>query len=262
MESEQSSFPLFPAPKAAPSTCSLPTRAQKRLERLHRNRAKAKCCRQRKKAKVASLESEVAQLSELAKRLQAEASALQPVFDGSFGAAVETFFRNIESLLRAPGNHDTELTAALTEAKEVIYSQKRIESMRTKFQNTVELMVPEILYCSLNIRPEREQRELPTAFHTLPYEQQQAAHRLCLNYWRAQKSAIGETLETLRIEAAAICQSVDLLYTVLEGLQPPASARQAAAFALWLSKYYMQLPIEKVLNYGHNSTEMLSRSNS
>jgi len=212
--------------------------------------------------KVANLESEVEQLSGLAKRLRAEASALQPVFDGSFGAAVGAFFQNIENLLQAPGNHDEELAAALTEAKEVINNQKRIEAIRTKFQNTVELMVPEILYCSLNFRPERACPDLSTAFRTLPYEQQQSAHRLCRQFWLAQKSSIGEMLETLRTEAAAICHSVDILDTVLEGLQPPASARQAAAFALWLSKYYMQLPVEKVLNYGHNSTEMLSRSDS
>ena len=257
MESDFPSLPLVSASTATSPTLS--TKTQRRLQRLLRNRQKARTCRQRKKAKITSLESEVERLSEQVRRLKAEASALKPVYDGTFGAAVETFFRNIENLLQRPGNNDEELAAQLLEAKEVIHSRKRIEAMRTKFQHTVELMVPEVLYCSLNIRPDVDIPDLSTCFHTISYEKQQAAYRLCRRYWRSQKPAIRDMLKTLRIEAATICQSVDVLYTVLEGLQPPASPRQAAAFALWLSKYYMNLPIEKVLNYGHNSTEVLSR---
>jgi hypothetical protein len=257
MEPEEQSYPINPCHTVQPLTSSQPTKAEKRLKRLVRNSQKAKSCRQRKKAKITSLESEVEQLSDQVQRLRAEASALAPVFDGAFGAAVEAFFLNIANLLQMPGNHDEELTAALTEAKEVIHNRKRIEAIRSKFQLTAELMVPEILYCSLNIRPE-VQPSLSTHFQGISLEKEQAAQRLCSRYCRAQNPAIREMLETVRTEAVAICHSVDILYARLEGLQPPASSRQAAAFALWLSKYYLTLPIEKVLNYGHNSAEMLS----
>lgn len=231
------------------------SKTQKRQKRLAKNREKAKMCRERKKKKISELEAQVQRLTREVKRLRSTAAAHQPVFDGRFGQTVAAFFERLERLLGEAGDQEQALAAAVNDAKEVIYSRERVDAIQVKFQHTVDLMVPPLFSFSETSLPIHN----PTSFRNIAYEKEQATHRLCCRYWQEQKPDVGQLLENLRTEAAAICDSTDLLYTQLDRVQPPWSARQSAIFSLWLGRHYLQLPIEKVLNYGHNSTEVLTK---
>lgn len=237
------------------------TEAQKRHRRLRRNRGFAKEARNRTKAKLECLESQVKQLSEEASRLKAERIALEPAILASAYHRDETaFVEKIGEMMGRAETTDAEISTLIDETRDKlgVGGALHTESLKDAVTRTIEMMLPEQILTAMFLSKE----DIMPEFHTrLQSSLGAELHAACLHYFRQETLHLAEALSSFKSVAEEIARHVQALHILLmTKLRPIMNARQCAQLVLWLHKHYISLSPEKVLNYGHNSMELLNPS--
>ena len=250
-------------PPSSPSSSSSRkhlTEAQKRHRRLRRNRGFAKEARNRNKAKLDSLESQFKQLSEEANRLKAERMAIEPaILASAFHRDQTTFVKKVGEMLGSAETTDAQINAVIEEAMTDlgVGGTLHAESLKDAFTRTIEMMIPEQILLALLL----SQRDVVPEFRArIESSLGAGVHAACLRYLRQETPLLKDALSSFKSVAEEIGKHVQALNTLLMGLRPILSARQCAQLVQWLHKHYVSLSPEKVLNYGHNSMELLNAS--
>ena len=237
-----------------------PTKAKKRRERLLKNRQLAKDYRVRYKARVQQLEAQVRQLLEEAAELRGLAEKAKEVHsDDQVTEVRDAFFEQISSAAANPACAEEEISALMDELADTVGPRGPVflECLRSTFQRTVAMMVPEcVLFClalSESKLPEVQslvQASLGTEQYELFATMQQES--------KVQLLALAQALGNFKEVAGEIWHYTDSLHSLIHTnfrsiLQP----RQTARTAMRVHRLFQHLKAEEVLNYGRNSSELL-----
>ena len=237
------------------------TKAQKRCERLIKNRQLAKDYRVRYKARTQQLEAQVRQLSEEAAQLKGLAEAAkEEQSEDQVTEMRDAFFDKITAAATNPTSGDEEISALMDELADTLGPRGFVfvECLRTTFQRTVAMMVPECMLFSLAFNEERlgeMQSLLQASLSPQQYEMFLKVHRESA----VQRLALAEALDNFKTVARDLWHHTDVLHSLIRTrfrsiLQP----RQTARAAMRIHSVYKHLKAEEVLNYGRNSLELLN----
>lgn len=235
---------------------SLTNKDYKRHLRVLKNRLKAKDHRLRTKAKTKLLETQVKQLSEQISQLRRTAESAKEV--GLEEAGEE--LRQELSRVVGTGAGEEGIEGLLREATEKFgpRGSVRVDWLRSAFQRTVALLVPESVLLSLALSDDRMlemQSLLQASLSTQQYE-------LFITMQRessVQRLALAKALDSFKDGAAAIWCHASRLHSMLHSeVRPLFEPKQLGRFVLWIHRHYAKLKAEEVLDYGHNSTEVLN----
>lgn len=245
----------------ASSPAPPPIKSQKRHLRLLKNRMKSKDYRKRSNTRTKQLEAKVRELSKQLTHLRPVARSTEEVSLEEEGEELRSeLMRRFSAVVTEPGSGQEGIERLMREVTEKFGPRGsiRIDWLRSIFQRTVGMMIPESVLLSLALSDENfsEMRSLLQA--SLSVEQ----FDLFLTMQResaAQRLALAEVLNGFKISAAAIWQHASCLHTMIRSeLRPLLQPKQLGRFILWVNLQYADLKIEEVLDYGHNSTEVLN----
>ena len=230
-------------------------------KRLLKNRQFAQDSRLRRKEKIEELERQVQELSAESIQLQARiASTRLSPHSVEVDEAKDSLLRKLESFVGKDVVLQAELREVMEEMKDKlgIEGTIRIKSLRNVFQQTIASLVPNPVLVSLVLHEAYQSSTLPLMQASLGPELFQvfSAHYPAL---LPQFSAVRETLDSFKASAVDIMQQISALHAlVTQAIRGNMSPVQCARFILWLDKHCSQLEAEKVLNYGHNTSELLN----
>lgn len=236
-------------------------KSHKRHLRLLKNRLKSKDYRKRSNARTKQLEAKVRELSEQLTQLRTVAGSTKEVSLEREGEELRSeLMRKFSAAVADPGSGQEDIEGLMREVTEKLGPRGsiRIEWLRSIFQRTVAMMIPEPVLLSLALSDENftEMRSLLQA--SLSGEQ----FDLFLTIQResaAQRLALAEALSGFKTSTAAISQHASCLHTMIRSkLRPLFHTKQLGRFVLWVNSQYANLKIEEVLDYGHNCTEVLN----
>lgn len=152
---------------------------------------------------------------------------------------------------------DEEIAAFMLKTKEKV-EPIRQEETRQAFQRTILTTIPSSLLCCMPVNAAEAQTQTQALLQSSVGAQASAAFRLFQSYYQAHSEEVNETLEGFKHFARHFWTNVESSRSLMNRLQPILRPRQWIHMILWLCKQYPQLGTEKMLNYGHNSTEVLS----
>lgn len=248
--------PPVSSPPEANSTASDPLKVEKRRQRLLKNRKLAKNYRVRDKARILQLESQVRQLTQEAAQLQLKAEEAKK---GQVTIARGTFLEKITSAAENTAVGDEEIAALIDELADTVGPRGLVfvDCLRTTFQRTVAMMVPEPVLLSLALSEERlvELRSLLQASLSIEqYERFITIQRESAS----QRLALAEALDGFKTVAGEIWHHSDTLHCLIRStFKSILRPRQMARMGMRIHTFFKHLEAEKVLNYGSNSSELL-----
>lgn len=237
------------------------TKAQKRSERLVKNRQLAKDYRVRYKARTQQLEAQVRQLSAEAAQLKglAEAAKNEQTED-QVTQMRDAFFEKITAAATNPTSGEEEISALMDELADTLGPRGYVfvECLRTTFQRTVAMMVPECMLFCLALSEER-MVEMQGLLQASLSPQQYDVFLTCHRESAAQRHALAEALDNFKTVARDLWRHTDVLHSLIRNrfrsiLQP----RQTARAAMRVHSLFKHLKAEEVLNYGRNTSELLN----
>ena len=253
--------PPVSSPPEANSTASDPIKVEKRRQRILKNQKLAKNYRVLDKARILQLESQVRQLTQEAAQLQlqAEERAKEGRNKDQVTTARGTFLETITSAADNPAVGDEEIAALIDELADTVGPRGLVfvDCLRTAFQRTVAMMVPEQVLLSLALSEERlvELRNLLQASLSIEqYERFITIQRESAS----QRLALAEALDGFKAVAGEIWHHSDTLHCLIRStFKSILRPRQMARMGMRIHTLFKHLQAEKVLNYGSNSSELL-----
>lgn len=232
---------------------------QKRQKRLHQKRISAKTSRQKQKNRLNSLEMQVNRLNDELHLLQTAQNSVCPaLLDEVFR---EEHFKSINKLAELVGN--PQATEEEIKAELLNWHKKlavlRGEMQQMMFYRTVEMMIPghisqSLCLCDIEAFPEFQ--SLLRSFPLSP-SQLSAFHASQL-YFHSLKPELTREISAFKSTADEICSHVNRLQDLILSILSLTKPRQCALFAMWFTAKYAGVDVEKVLNYGHNTMEVLN----
>lgn len=235
---------------------------QRHVYRLRKNRVFAKESRERSKAKLEMLETQMKQLSEEAMRLRMEIQTTQPAtIANDYQDALDAFMTEVAKKATDQRITDEEISAFIDKAKETtleVGGVRHRETVQEVFKRTVEMMIPEHVILMLLFSEEGALPELKSLLQSSLTPEMWEEHERILSSCREQKPLLKSAIDDLQAVVDEICGHSQVLHSLLTRIRPILGGRQCAHFALWLHKNYKHLMSEKVLNEGHNSMELLN----
>jgi hypothetical protein len=240
-----------------------PTKAQKRRERLLKNQQLAKDYRVRYKARVQQLEAQVRQLSEEAAELRGLAEKAKEVHsDDQVTEVRDAFFEQISSAATNPACADEEISTLMDELADTVGPRGPVflECLRSTFQRTVAMMVPECVMLCLALN-EGKLPEVHSMLKASLGAQQYELFATMQQESKVELLAVAQALGNFKEVAGEIWHYTDVLHSLIRTrfrsiMQP----RQCARMVMRLHKLFRHLKAEEVLNYGRNSSELLKEA--
>ena len=240
-----------------------PTKAKKRRERLLKNRQLAKDYRVRYKARVQQLEAQVRQLSEEAAELRGLAEkAKEEHNDDQVIKVRDAFFEQISSAATNPACAEEEISALMDELADTVGPRGPVflECLRSTFQRTVAMMVPECVLLCLALN-EGQLPEMQSLLQASLGAEQYELFATMQKESKVQLLALAQALGNFKKTAGEIWHYTDVLHSLIRTrfrtiMQP----RQCARMVMRLHKLFRHLKTEEVLNHGSNSSELLNEA--
>jgi hypothetical protein len=213
------------------------------------------------KEKIGELERQVQDLSAESIQLRARiASARLSPHSVEVDEAKDSLLRKLESFVGKDVVPQAEIREVMEEMRDKLGFEGtiRIKTLRNVFQQTIASLVPHPVLVSLVLHEAYQSDTLPLMQASLGPE---LFHVFSAHYPALipQFTAVRETLDSFKATASDIMQQISGLNSlVAQAIRANMSPVQCARFILWLDKNNSQLEAEKVLNYGHNTSELLN----
>ena len=245
------------------SDTSPPKSTHKRHLRLLKNRLKAKIYRLRNKSRISRLESQIDQLSHQISSLKEASKIVELPRITEVLAIKDTLLEKMNAAVETQGSAgEVEIESLLKQASEMFSPTgwARVDLLRTAFQRTVAMIVPEPVLLCLALNEGRFQDMQKLMESSMSPEM----YQLLLTWQRennTQKQELIDTFSRFKSVSQSIWYHASRLYTMVHShLRPLFTSKQLGRMMLWVNQNYSDLKTEQVLDYGHHSTEVLNDS--
>lgn len=229
------------------------------LIRLQRNRQFAQDSRLRLKSRIFDLESQAQRLSCEACRLQSIIQKRQQSENANpLTTSGIALLQDYMHVLENDQVTEEEIEGLLQETigKMGAAGSLRLGALRQAFQSTVSVMIPEAVLCFMALSA-ADALNLAESGILSSIGLQAAA--VFQQFQRdLEIEGLRDLLEQFKTAMGEVWQQMDIFYSLVRTMKQVLSPRQQVHLAVWICMHYYHLKTEAVLDYGHNSTEVLS----